>query len=85
MMMILGMGQFIKTTPTAAKAGAKIIILGTRLRGATSVTFNGATATFKVASETEITAFVPVGATTGTVEVTTPDGTLTSNVPFQIL
>jgi hypothetical protein len=35
-------------------------------------------------SSSEITATVPSGATTGKVEVTTPSGTLTSNVNFQV-
>jgi hypothetical protein len=38
-----------------------------------------------VSSKTYITATVPAGATTGTVQVTTPGGTLSSNVPFQVL
>jgi len=36
-------------------------------------------------SDTFIKATVPVGATTGYVTVTTPSGTLTSNVPFNVL
>jgi uncharacterized repeat protein (TIGR03803 family) len=39
---------------------------------------------FKVASDTYMTAVVPTGATTGKVVVTTPGGTLTSNVNFRI-
>jgi len=54
------------------------------LTGSTKVTFNGKTATFKVVSNTEITATVPTGATTGPVKVTTPSGTLTSNVNFLV-
>jgi hypothetical protein len=37
-----------------------------------------------VVSATEITATVPTGAKTGTVEVTTPSGTLKSNVAFVV-
>jgi hypothetical protein len=33
----------------------------------------------------EIQTTVPAGATTGTVKVVTPKGTLSSNVPFQVL
>jgi len=49
------------------------------------VTFNGASAGFKVVSSTFIEATVPSGATTGTIEVTTPSGTLKSDVAFQVI
>jgi uncharacterized protein (TIGR03437 family) len=52
--------------------------------GLTKVTFNGVAASFTVASDTEIKAVVPDGATTGSVQVVTPSGTLTSNVRFRI-
>jgi hypothetical protein len=64
--------------------GATVNILGTNLTGATSVSFNGTAATFKVVSASLITATVPAGATSGVVTVTTLSGTLTSNVPFVI-
>jgi uncharacterized repeat protein (TIGR03803 family) len=80
----VGLGTFVKTVPAGAKAGARVKILGTNLTGATSVTFNGTAATYTVVSATEITTAVPTGATTGTVEVTTPSGTLLSNVAFQV-
>ena len=79
-----GLGPFVSTVPASDKVGAKIIVLGTDLTGATSVTFNGTSASFTVVSATEIKATVPTGATTGTVLVTTPRGTLSSNVVFQI-
>jgi hypothetical protein len=41
-------------------------------------------ATFSVVSSSEITTTVPTGATTGTVQVETPGGTLSSNVPFRV-
>ncbi|MGA2021390.1 MAG: choice-of-anchor tandem repeat GloVer-containing protein, partial [Candidatus Sulfotelmatobacter sp.] len=75
---------FIATQPASGKVGATVIILGNNLTGATSVTFNGTAATFTVVSSTEIKTAVPAGATSGTVEVTTPNGTLTSNVPFRV-
>jgi hypothetical protein len=58
--------------------------LGTDLTGASSVTFNGTAAVFTVKSASEITTNVPVGATTGTVQVITPGGALSSNVPFRV-
>jgi len=54
------------------------------LAGATGVMFNGTPASFSVISPSEITATVPTGATTGAVQVTTPSGTLTSNVSFSV-
>jgi uncharacterized protein (TIGR03437 family) len=65
--------------------GGEVIILGNNLTGTTSVAFNGTPATFYVDSDTEITAKVPNGATTGTVEVTTPNGTLSSNSLFRVI
>lgn len=81
----VGLGPFVKTLPVAAKVGATIGILGTDLTGATTVTFNGTTAKFNVVSKTLIEAKVPSGATTGTIEVQLPGGTLSSNVPFIVL
>jgi uncharacterized repeat protein (TIGR03803 family) len=80
-----GLGPFVKTIPIAAKPGDKVIILGTDLTGATGVTFNDIAAAFTVVSATEITATVPTGATTGKVEVTTPNGTLKSNAVFRVI
>jgi uncharacterized repeat protein (TIGR03803 family) len=80
----MGLGPFVKTAPAAARIGTKIIILGNNLTGTTSVSFNGTAAAFTVASDTEITATVPGGATTGTVQVVTLGGTLNSNVSFRV-
>lgn len=60
-------------------------ILGTNLKGATAVSFNGTAATFRVVSSSEITATVPTVATSGRLTVTTLAGTtLDSNVEFKI-
>ena len=80
----VGLGPFVETQPTSGKVGAAVKILGTNLTGATSVTFNGTAAAFKVVSSSLITATVPAGATTGKVQVVTPSGTLSSNVPFRV-
>jgi uncharacterized repeat protein (TIGR03803 family) len=80
----LGLAPFVRTVPTAAYPGTTVFILGTDLTGATSVTFNGKAAAFTVVSETEITATVPKGSTTGTVQVITPSGTLSSNIAFKV-
>jgi uncharacterized repeat protein (TIGR03803 family) len=79
-----GLGPFVAGLPGSGKVGAPVKILGTNLTGATSVTFNGMAATFTVKSKSEITTTVPTGATTGTVQVVTPGGTLSSNEPFRV-
>lgn len=78
------LGPFVETRPTSGKVGTEVIILGNHLTGATGVSFNGSAATFKVVSSSEIKTTVPIGATTGTVEVTTPKKTLKSNVIFRV-
>jgi uncharacterized repeat protein (TIGR03803 family) len=80
----MGLGPFVKTLPTFGNAGGSAYILGTNLAGATAVSFNGTATVFTVVSATEIKASVPTGAATGFVTVTTPRGTLTSNVAFQV-
>jgi len=80
-----GMGPFVKAVPNSAAPGTSVMILGSNLNGATSVTFNGTTASFTVISDTEIIASVPAGAKTGSIEVGTPKGTLTSNTQFHVL
>ena len=81
----IGLDPFVETNPASGTAGTTINILGTNLTGATGVTFNGTAAAFTVTSSSQITTTVPPGATTGTVQVVTPRGTLSSNVPFQVL
>ena len=80
----VGLGPFVETRPTSGKVGASVVILGTNLTGASSVTFNGTAATFTVISKSEIKATVPAGATTGKVQVTTPSRKLSSNVAFRV-
>jgi uncharacterized repeat protein (TIGR03803 family) len=80
----LGLEPFVETLPTAGKVGAKVIILGNNLTGTTGVSFDGSAATFAVVSNTEITTTVPAGATTGTVSVVRPSGTLKSNLQFAV-
>ncbi|HEV2176059.1 MAG TPA: choice-of-anchor tandem repeat GloVer-containing protein [Terriglobia bacterium] len=79
------LGPFVETQTTSGKVGATVKILGTNLTGATNVTFNGTSTTFTVLSSSLIKTTVPAGATTGKVQVVTPSGTLSSNVPFRVL
>jgi uncharacterized repeat protein (TIGR03803 family) len=79
----VGLGPFATTLPTAGKVGSAVKILGP-VTGATSVTFNGVAAAFKIVSASEVTTTVPTGATTGIVQVVTPAGSLSSNVAFRV-
>ena len=80
----VGLGPFVKTLPTSGKVGTLVKILGTNLTGVASVSFNGTAAMFTTVSPSLITTNVPTGATTGTVRVVTPGGTLSSNVAFLV-
>jgi hypothetical protein len=80
----LGLRPFVETQTTSGTVGSAVVILGNDLTGSTRVTFNGTAAAFAVVSASEITATVPAGATTGEVDVSTPMGTLTSNVVYTV-
>jgi uncharacterized repeat protein (TIGR03803 family) len=80
----IGLPPVVEANPNAGKVGRSVAILGDNLTGSTSVTFNGISATFEVVSRSLIKATVPEGATTGTIQVTTPGGTLNSNIAFQV-
>lgn len=69
---------------SSAKVGATITILGTHFSGTTQVAFNGLKSSFRVISDTKITAVVPKGATTGSVRVTNPAGFDTSGTNFNV-
>jgi hypothetical protein len=72
--------------PISGQAGATVVITGTQLGTATAVKFNGKPAAgFTVQSATQISAMVPLGASSGPVTVTTPSGTASSSVPFTVL
>jgi uncharacterized repeat protein (TIGR03803 family) len=80
----MSLGSFVKAQIDFGKVGQVVSILGNNLTDTTNVSFNGTPAQFKVMSDTYLKAQVPPGATTGTIEVTTPSGTLKSNVPFYV-
>ena len=71
-------------TPSSGWPGSSVTISGSAFTGATSVTFNGAAATFTVNSDSQITATVPPTATTGPISVTTPSGTGASPASFSV-
>lgn len=81
----LDLPAFVETQFDAGKVDGEVNILGTDLSGATSVSFNGAEAAFRVVSSSEITATVPAGASSGKITVDTPNGELATNVAFRVL
>ena len=79
-----GLPAFIKPDTDAAKVGATVGLLGD-FTGVTKVTFNGVNAGFTKASNTFITAQVPVGAKTGAIVVTKGTAQVKSLKPFVVL
>ncbi len=77
---------FVGVLPSVGTIGTKVGILGQGFTGTTGVSFNGASASFTVMSDTFLTLVtVPSAATTGIVTVVTPGSTLTSNKIFIVL
>jgi len=70
--------------PTGGAVGARVTVRGAGFTGATAFTFNGVAAAFTVASDTEIWATVPAGASTGRLGVTASLGTGTSPGDFVV-
>ena len=72
-------------SPTFGPVGTVVTIGGTHFTGATVVTFNATTAvSFSVDSDTQITATVPTGATTGKITVTNPAGSGVSSTNYVV-
>jgi len=72
-------------SPTSGRVGSTVTINGSGFTGATKVAFGGgASATFIVGSDSQITATVPSGARNGPISVTTPGGTATSAQSFRV-
>jgi hypothetical protein len=69
--------------PASGAPGQQILLWGSHLLGATSVTFNGVpAAAFQVNSTQAVMATVPAGATTGPVTITTANGSVTTKQDF---
>jgi uncharacterized repeat protein (TIGR03803 family) len=75
---------FVSLEFPVGRQGHAVGILGRGLETATGVSFNGKPASFTIKGGEFIEATAPSGATTGYVTVTTPSGTFTSNVPFNV-
>jgi hypothetical protein len=71
-------------SPANGRAGTNVTILGTNFLGATSVTFGGVAASFKVESNNKITTTVPAGAPKGIITVTTPSMPMPTSSNFVV-
>ena len=77
----------IEFTPDAGPIGQSVTIHGTGFSatvGQNTVTFNGTTASISSASTTQLVVVVPSGATTGTVAVSSPNGSDSSDTAFAV-
>lgn len=79
-----GFPTFALLTSRKGIVGGTVGILGTGFASASSVTFNGAPASFHVISNTYMTATIPSGET-GFITVTTSSGTLFSSKIFEVV
>ena len=71
-------------SPSSGPVGTVVTINGTGFEQTSKVTFNGKTASFTVVSDTEVTATVPSGATSGKIVVTTKGGSVTSTTNYTV-
>ncbi len=70
--------------PGSGPIGTAVTIEGWAFTGTMAVTFNGVSAAFTVDDYHHITAIVPVGAATGPISITTPGGTVQTDLDFTI-
>jgi large repetitive protein len=70
-------------SPYFGKAGTNVTIVGANLNGTTAVSFNGTAATsISGVTSNQITATVPINATSGPIGVTTTNGNVTTTSNF---
>ena len=73
-------------SPTSGPVGTSIVINGTNLSAVTGVQCNGVNVpVWNPVSDTQISAIVPFGATTGPVRVSTSTASATSSSPFTVI
>jgi hypothetical protein len=81
---VLGSPTLSSFSPSGAPIGASVTLTGTNFTGDTLVQFNGITATAVINSTTQATVTVPVGATSGPIVLTNPQGAATSAANFEV-
>jgi large repetitive protein len=72
-------------SPAAAAVGSLVTIGGSAFTGAAAVTFNNIAAAFTVVSDSTISATVPSGALTGSITVTTSEGSGSTPGTFAVI
>jgi uncharacterized repeat protein (TIGR03803 family) len=80
----MGLAPFVNAPLFSGRQGTAVSILGSHLTGTKSVTFNGRPASFRVLSDTHLTATVPAGATSGPIHVTTASTVLQGRKNFVV-
>jgi hypothetical protein len=71
-------------SPASGPVGTTVTVTGSALLGATTVRFNGTDPAPTSVTAASLKAVVPAGATSGQVQVVTPDGTGTSAAVFKV-
>jgi hypothetical protein len=64
--------------------GTSVVIFGSGFTSTSQVMFNGTVTTFVINSDSQITAPVPTGAVTGSISITTANGTTYSVQSFTV-
>lgn len=70
--------------PTTGSGGTTVVISGGDFSGTTDVLFNGLSASYLVDNASQITATVPLSATSGLIQVVGPCGNVYSAIPFVV-
>ncbi|MBK9636631.1 MAG: hypothetical protein IPO63_01965 [Bacteroidetes bacterium] len=75
---------FTSFNPSSGNVGNAISLVGTQMNTLTSVLFNGVNAAFVVVSNTELSATVPAGATSGVITLVGPCNSMNSSSSFTV-
>jgi YD repeat-containing protein len=82
-----GQVSIIQFSPKSGPIGSSVTVQGTGFSATASqdtVKFNGTSATVTTATTSQLQVTVPAGATSGTISVTSPNGTATSAATFTV-
>ncbi len=79
------LGSLTSFVPATGRVGTEVTLQGKGFYKPSRVTFGGVEATYRAEGLTSLKATVPVGATTGHIEITTPAGVIRSETAFSVL